>query len=533
LTTSENVLQHHESIPLKSLSKTFKEAFEVARALRFSYVWTDALCIQHDVPDELNEQMRRMGEIYSSSTLTIFAAAGNNSDHGLQAERDGTLTKPSAVRIEVTVRGWHYKAHFYIRSFESSFLPVGEGSPLTERGWVLQEEALSARGFWFGRDRIAWNCLCESATESSPGVTAIEHIDKAKLRSQDPAINSLMGMRYRLREGSQQLERQNVVSYSGRDIVADEWYSLVQNFTTRELTYPSDVLPALSGIASKISEIYGLHYVAGLWVEDLQLGLLWQSGPPNNVLESFHDRTPNMLAPQPAANRFDARSVKGNAAQRDVREAISNQKHDWVAVSGLDDDWENVASIGKASFSWISHYLSGKSVTYDHYRKYELETHLGLQILEVIVKQAPMYKNPFGEILSASLKVRARVKKALIADEDVIFPKSGSFRLINVDDFQFCENYVAEFYPDSPDMVDRYSVIHCVLCAVAWAQHDGCGKEGKGIMNCIGVVPSSTLGQSKEFVRVGLVKVLDERWFSGCDWGSRDDSTDVQEFELV
>jgi hypothetical protein len=309
--------------------------------------------------------------------------------------------------------------------------------------------------------------------------------------------------------------------------------SLIQE-CSRELTYPSDVLPALSGIASKISEIYGLHYVAGLWGEDLQLGLLWQSGPPNNVSESFHnDRTPNMLAPQPTANHLDTRSVKSNAGQGAVREAIPNQKDNWVTVSGLGDDWENAASIGKASFSWISHYLSGKSVTYDHYRKYKLETHLGIQILKVIVKRAPMYKNLFGEILSASLKVRARVKKALIAGEDVIFSRSGSYRLINADDFQFSENYIAEFYPGSPDMVEKYSVIHCVLCAVAWAQHDGCGKKGKGILNCIGVVPPSALGQSKEFVRVGLVKVLDEQWFNGCGWGSWDDSTDVQEFELV
>jgi hypothetical protein len=82
-------------------------------------------------------------------------------------------------------------------------------------------------------------------------------------------------------------------------------------------------------------------------------------------------------------------------------------------------------------------------------------------------------------------------------------PRRGSYRLRNANDFQFSRNYVAELYPDLPDMVERYDIIHCVLCA--------CTKEGKGIMNCIGVVPSSTSGQNKEFVRVGLVKVLDER----------------------
>jgi hypothetical protein len=90
-------------------------------------------------------------------------------------------------------------------------------------------------------------------------------------------------------------------------------------------------------------------------------------------------------------------------------------------------------------------------------------------------------------------------------------PRRGSYRLRNANDFQFSRNYVAELYPDLPDMVERYDIIHCVLCAVARAQHDACTKEGKGIMNCIGVVPSSTSGQNKEFVRVGLVKVLDER----------------------
>lgn len=53
---------------------------------------------------------------------------------------------------------------------------------------------------------------------------------------------------------------------------------MVSEFTTRNLTYQKDRLPALSGVAHKLRHRMlrqNDSYVAGLWLKDLAIGLLW------------------------------------------------------------------------------------------------------------------------------------------------------------------------------------------------------------------------------------------------------------------
>jgi len=60
------------------------------------------------------------------------------------------------------------------------------------------------------------------------------------------------------------------------------WRQLVQNYTLRDLTYPDDRFPALSGVASEIQKRIDDIYIAGLWRDDLHRGLVWEvhrSGP--------------------------------------------------------------------------------------------------------------------------------------------------------------------------------------------------------------------------------------------------------------
>ncbi|TGO20769.1 hypothetical protein BPAE_0267g00090 [Botrytis paeoniae] len=54
-----------------------------------------------------------------------------------------------------------------------------------------------------------------------------------------------------------------------------DWYEAVSSFTVRDLTYHTDKLPALAGIATQIHNIHKYDYLAGLWKQDLEYGLLW------------------------------------------------------------------------------------------------------------------------------------------------------------------------------------------------------------------------------------------------------------------
>jgi hypothetical protein len=61
----------------------------------------------------------------------------------------------------------------------------------------------------------------------------------------------------------------------------DLWYKFVEAYTKLNITYDSDLLPALAGLAKNFNDIDDLrsNYVAGIWEEDLPRGLLWRRTP--------------------------------------------------------------------------------------------------------------------------------------------------------------------------------------------------------------------------------------------------------------
>jgi hypothetical protein len=57
-----------------------------------------------------------------------------------------------------------------------------------------------------------------------------------------------------------------------------EWPKLVEQFTSKGLTYPKDRLPALSGLATLAHEkTPASQYLAGMWSADMAYSLLWAS----------------------------------------------------------------------------------------------------------------------------------------------------------------------------------------------------------------------------------------------------------------
>lgn len=65
-------------------------------------------------------------------------------------------------------------------------------------------------------------------------------------------------------------ERRDMGNFGNR------WYSLVKEYTSCKLTYPSDKLPALSGIIRKLVEQNDDVYLAGLWRTNLIHWMSWQ-----------------------------------------------------------------------------------------------------------------------------------------------------------------------------------------------------------------------------------------------------------------
>ena len=58
---------------------------------------------------------------------------------------------------------------------------------------------------------------------------------------------------------------------------SDSMHKIVEDYSQRQLTFSTDMLPALSGIATRFASILQDTYCAGLWRNDLQRSLVWSA----------------------------------------------------------------------------------------------------------------------------------------------------------------------------------------------------------------------------------------------------------------
>ena len=123
--------------------------------------------------------------------------------------------------------------------------------PLDTRGWALQEQRLSHRSLRFGSTQMSWDCQCFSLNESETDHYNGMHISTELLKPQSTISSPL--------------------SYHS-------WYGMVSSFAGRILTYDTDKLPALSGLATEVAKFQDGTYYAGLWWEDMASGMLWFRG---------------------------------------------------------------------------------------------------------------------------------------------------------------------------------------------------------------------------------------------------------------
>lgn len=136
---------------------------------------------------------------------------------------------------------------------------------LYTRAWVFQEMLLSPMVISFGAKELEWYCRrrnwCECSYLMPSKVTA--------MRAHSPH------WKYS-REGLLKPDYQ-------------EWMNIIREFTRRKLTFTSDRLPALSGLATLFNETLNAPYLAGIWKTD---PLIWETlkwttrSPTRNSLRS-------------------------------------------------------------------------------------------------------------------------------------------------------------------------------------------------------------------------------------------------------
>ncbi|KJZ74886.1 hypothetical protein HIM_05795 [Hirsutella minnesotensis 3608] len=257
--TSRATLGERKStITLRQLPKTFQDAIAVTRKLGVRYIWIDSLCIIQDDERDWEHESARMADVYSNAYLTIAATGKSSSSDGLFLGRSARVY----FRVPLKEETSYTKGHILLcplqagNDFKLEDYISMRSEPLSQRAWAFQERVLSRRVLHFTSTQVFFECLEGSAFED--------------------------GLRLSRRYCSVWLNQDFDTAFSSRSSGKGEhprahWNQLVRQYSSRKLTFPSDKLPALAGVAEVYSKLLDDQYVCGLWRKSMIEGLYWRS----------------------------------------------------------------------------------------------------------------------------------------------------------------------------------------------------------------------------------------------------------------
>lgn len=275
LTTTTTTLESRKlCILYLSLPRTFQDAVIMTRKLRIRYLWIDSLCILQDSRADWEKESTVMGEIYASGYLNIAARGATNAGSGCFISR---VPEPPACRLIYESPDRSATGSMYIRdpSYQIERL---KDAPLDKRGWVLQERLLAPRIVHYGRQQLYWEC--SEVTSRQDG----KHYDVTTddLRA---GVNFKQSLDFNATGPFSSIVDPPMPDKQSqpRQVIAArflQWYNVVAEYSTRRLTFSTDKLPAIAGIAKAFHTRFDATYIAGLWKEDLIAGLAWTLGSP-------------------------------------------------------------------------------------------------------------------------------------------------------------------------------------------------------------------------------------------------------------
>lgn len=255
-----------KGIPAQQLPKTFLDAIAVTRRLGIPYIWIDSLCIIQDSKDDWEKEGALMADVYGDAFVSIASHAAPNSSTGF-LDPPARIVQPSITvpfdlngkRYMVQAREgggdtaaglpWHsVDMSAWANGSYTSFLQSPQAqSKLSTRGWVYQESLLAPRTLTFAATEVAFECRTRTHCECAYHPTDLNGTIKGTLAALD-------------------------------------WCAVVAAFSAKELTFETDRLPALAGIAAALQRAqFGQdQYLCGVWRSRLKQHLLWSANTPSD-----------------------------------------------------------------------------------------------------------------------------------------------------------------------------------------------------------------------------------------------------------
>jgi len=194
------------------------------------------------------------GNIYLSSSLTICASEAKDENTGF-LDHSGALHH-DFVKMPYIDESGNQNGSYFISQHWQNFDELRRDSILETRGWTLQEEFFARRRVLFSSGQLHWECEGGIRSEVHGeefqyGKNEISNFIRQAQSPEDLDITETTNLKFSI------------------------WRQLVERYSGRDLTFGSDKLSAIAGLARFFHQYSGAHYMAGLWEEDLHHSLLW------------------------------------------------------------------------------------------------------------------------------------------------------------------------------------------------------------------------------------------------------------------
>lgn len=238
-------LQHLQvpgGIDVWALPDVVADTMRLCKDLGERYLWVDRLCIVQDDSCAKHAQINAMGSVYGMASLTIVAVADPTQTIGLP----GIRGRPRRPFIYDDTRLFNVE----LRKVDMNPHVTVDHSAWNTRAWTFQERILSLRCLYITDFQVYFTC---------PGILFQEEIDvvlKGETDDWGPGLGPSLPWIIKTKQ-------------------LDGYLKYVSQYTTRTLSYQTDILNAFAGISHVLSKQFGTRFVFGLPEKYFTQALLW------------------------------------------------------------------------------------------------------------------------------------------------------------------------------------------------------------------------------------------------------------------
>ncbi|KAM0812128.1 putative heterokaryon incompatibility protein [Seiridium cardinale] len=232
---------------------TFRDAIEVAGWFNIRWLWIDSLCIIQDSREDWQHEAPMMCDVHQNALLNISADHAVDARGGCFHDRYFGTVDAFSLRLKPLQSTW------WVSVDERNLFDWVKDVPSSERAWIYQERHLARRVLHFTEHEAFWECRATAPSfrsETYPHGSPLQRdfLGQTKLPLQDTSAGFI----------------------SDNPNLMMAWDAACRDYSKRKLTYQTDKLPAISGIARHFgSRCREDTYVAGTWLSQLPRSLLW------------------------------------------------------------------------------------------------------------------------------------------------------------------------------------------------------------------------------------------------------------------